>query len=341
LKAAVLERLNSPLTVAEVGLTDLSYGQVLVRMLASGICGAQLQEIAGHKGNAKHLPHLLGHEGAGIVEAVGVGVTRVAPGDKVVCHWRKAAQGIESEFPRYRFGGAVIRSGKVTTFSERAIVSENRVTPVPADTPNELCALLGCGLSTALATIENDAALKFGESVLVIGVGGLGANLIRAARMRLASPIVAVDLRQDKAALAAEMGADQYLSSTDAAWPETLSAEGFDVIIDTTGHHGVIEQALPHLRGGGRFVMVGQPLPGQPVTIANAKHLFDGEGKSICATQGGGFVPDIAIPRYVRLYRAGLLKLDGIITDRIPLDRINDGIDLVRAGRAGRILIEM
>src|SRR5437868_9448645 len=117
MKAAVLEKIDGPLTVAEVGLTPLKHGQVLVKVLVSGICGSQLQEIAGNKGNAKFMPHLLGHEGCGIVEEVGLGVSRVKVGDKVVMHWVKG-DGIESDFPHYTFNGKEIPSGKVTTFSE-------------------------------------------------------------------------------------------------------------------------------------------------------------------------------------------------------------------------------
>src|SRR3989338_3133911 len=137
MKAAILEEINGPLVVGEVGLSELMFGQVLVKVLVSGICGAQLQEIAGNKGNGKFVPHLLGHEGCGIVESIGVGVTRVKKGDKVVMHWRKG-EGIESDFPTYTFKGKPMRSGKITTLSEYSVVSENRVTPVPAHTPNEL-----------------------------------------------------------------------------------------------------------------------------------------------------------------------------------------------------------
>src|SRR5262245_51819520 len=132
MQAAILEQLNSPLRLAQVTPEDLQYGQVLVRVIASGICGAQLQEIAGYKGNAKYLPHLLGHEGCGIVEATGPYVQRVKPNDRVVMHWRKAS-GIEAAPARYRLNGKQIGGGPVTTFCEQAVVSENRITAVPQD----------------------------------------------------------------------------------------------------------------------------------------------------------------------------------------------------------------
>ena len=197
MKAAILEKINGPLAVADVELGELSVGQVLVKVLVSGICGAQLQEIAGNKNNAKFVPHLLGHEGCGIVEDIGAGVTKVKKGDKVVMHWRKG-DGIEADFPTYTFKGKTMRSGKVTTFSEYSIVSENRVTPVPHEVSNDFCALLGCGLSTALGTITNEAQVQPGESVMILGLGGLGTCLMKAARFAGASPIIGVDIRDNK-----------------------------------------------------------------------------------------------------------------------------------------------
>jgi len=161
MKAAVLTKINEPLEIKNVELTDLKIGQVLVKIKVSGLCGAQLQEIAGQKGNEKFLPHLMGHEGCGWVQDIGPGVSKVKIGDKVVMHWR-VGEGIEAEFPSYILDGKKMSSGKVTTLSEYSIVSENRLTVVPDDTPDELCALLGCGLTTALGTINNEAELKFG-----------------------------------------------------------------------------------------------------------------------------------------------------------------------------------
>lgn len=342
MRAALLTRLNEPLELVDLEPCALEYGQVLVRVLASGICGAQLQEIAGNKGNAKFLPHPLGHEGCGIVEAVGIGVSRMKVGDKVVMHWRKAS-GIESPFPRYRWNGREIQGGKVTTFSQFSICSENRLTPVPHDTPTELCALLGCGLSTALATIERDAAIRFGESVLIIGCGGLGANLIRAAKLAHASPIVCVDVHESKRRISREMGADAFVNcSTDSISSAKVSCScGFDVVIDTAGARKSIEAGLQMMAPSGRFVMVGQPKPNEVVEISNANHLFGGEGKTIRATQGGGFRPDEDIPRFIKLWKSGALSIESIITHRFGLEEINRGIDAVRNGEASRVLVEM
>ncbi len=344
MKAAVLEAINTPLSVSEVGLTDLSFGQVLVKVSVSGICGSQLQEIGGHKGNAAYVPHLMGHEGCGIVENIGAGVTRVKKGDKVVMHWRKG-EGIESDFPSYVFKNKLIKSGKVTTFSEYSIVSENRITAVPHDTPDELCALLGCSLSTALGTINLEADLKMGESIMIVGAGGLGVNLLKAAKMVSAYPIISIDIHDNKKAVAEQLGADLYINakreSIKDAMFKAFGIKEVDVIIDTSGNAKSIEETMQLLSGTGRFIMVGQPKPGETVELKNANHFFGGTGKMFKATQGGQFSPSVEIPRYIKLYQSGLLNIDNLITHRMPLDKINEALDLVRSGGASRILIDM
>ncbi len=331
MKAALLTAINQPLELADVEPCALSFGQVLVKVSCSGICGSQIQEIQGFKGT--HFPRLIGHEGVGIVVDVGVGVRTVKKNDHVCLHWRKG-EGIESESPRYIYNGKEITGGQVVTMSEYSICSENRVTAVPHDTPDELVCLLGCSLSTALGVIENEAKLKMGETILIIGCGGLGLNLIRAAKMAQASFIGACDIH-DKSESAFAMGASVF---TKGAW---MPANSYDVIVDTTGSPEAIRSAMSLLSSGGRFVMVGQPKPDTIVELLNARHLFDGEGKTIMTTQGGRFSPQHDIPRYVALWKAGLLNLDGIITHRIPLENINEGIELVKNGQAGRVMVVM
>jgi Zn-dependent alcohol dehydrogenase len=332
--AALLTAHNAPLLLAEIQPAGpLEFGQVLVRVLVSGLCGAQLQEIRGEKGGP--LPHLMGHEGCGIVEEVGPAVTRVKPGEKVVMHWRKAA-GLESPIPKYRFvesvqGEPCFTSGRVTTLATHSICSENRLTPIPADTDPGLGALLGCGLSTALATVESE--VRWGQSVLVLGVGGLGLALLAALHLAVPTRLCACDTNERKRSPARCAGAD-FVNLTD----ETLTGD-FDLILDTTGAPAAMENALAHLAPSGRYVMIGQPAPTKPVCISNARHLFDGEGKTIKATQGGGFRPDLDLPRYLTAVES--LYLERLVTHRLPLAKINTALDLVRQGEAGRVLIEM
>ena len=194
MRSAIINEVNAPLTIENLSLPeDLSFGQVLVKITVSGLCGAQLQEIAGEKNNSKFMPHLTGHEGSGVVEKTGPGVTKVKTGDKVILHWRKGS-GIESDFPSYMMGDRKLSGGKVNTITEYAVVSENRMTPVPSDIDDDFCALMGCGISTSFSVVSKEADIKFGESVLVIGCGGVGLGCISASRMLNASPVIGIDI---------------------------------------------------------------------------------------------------------------------------------------------------
>lgn len=344
-RAAILTAFNKPIELVDFQWNEWrpfsrpSDGRVAVRMISAGICGAQLSEIRGEKNPDAPVPRMMGHEGVGIVEDVAPNVRRVKRGDKVVCHWRKG-DGIDAECARWAFGEIKVptstlfhTAGQITTFSTHSVISENRLTPVPEDTPDELCCLLGCSLSTALGVIENEAAVKIGESVLIIGCGGLGLNLILAAKMRGASDIWSVDARVEKVRPAMQVGATGFWAPTD----EYKIEKEFDVVIDTTGSPERISHGIELLKPSGRMIMVGQPV--SDVMIPNARRMFEGSGKTITATQGGRFNPTTDIPHYVDAWRAGRLNLDGVISHRLPLSRINEGLDLVRAGQAGRVLI--
>lgn len=338
--AAVLTKFNEPLEIRDIFWNRQEYGQVFVKVLVTGICGAQLSEIRGEKNPDAPLPRLLGHEACVEVLEVGKGVKTVKPGDRCIAHWRKG-DGVESDFPVWYSEGfpSHYTSGLITTFSTHSVLSENRLTAVPNDTPPELCALLGCGLSTALGTIENEADVKFGERVLIIGCGGLGLNLILAAKLRQASEIWACDIYEAKAETAKGMGATGFIDCRTAVIDQNFNEGQFDVVIDTSGNSQIIELGIKSMASSGRLVMVGQPKPRTGITIENARHMFDGDGKSITATQGGGFSPALDIPRYVAMWCAGRLNLEGLVSHRLPLSRINEGLDLVRNGQAGRVMI--
>lgn len=227
----------------------------------------------------------------------------------------------------------------MTTLCEQAVVSANRLTVVEEDVPDEFCALLGCGLSTALGTIEQEAKVRMGESVLIVGCGGVGLNLILAAKLAHAYPIHAIDIHESKREAAMKMGAFNFLNSRDHS-PLDIYCHNFDVIVDTTGCVEAIENTMPLLSDTGRYILLGQPKRGEALKIEGALHMFHGEqGKRIMATQGGGFRPSLDIPRYIQLWRSGALNLSGIVSHRIGLSEINDGIDLVRRGQAGRIMV--
>lgn len=332
MRAAVLVELNKPLLLADVDLTELTTGQVLVKVLVSGICGSQLHDINGNKGNVKFLPHLMGHEGCGIVEGIGPGVLTVKPGDKVVMHWRPGL-GIDSKFPQYILNGKKFSSGKVNTLTEQAIVSENKLTVIPSDTNPEFAALLGCSLTTALGIIENESYLRFGETVAVVGCGGVGLIVIAAARLRGAGEIYAVDNSTVKKDLSFDYGAN-FFNETVANLPENI-----DLLIDTTGNVEIISESFKKLSINGRILLVGQPAPDQSLIIPNAIKLFNGSGLLIKASQGGGSIPHEDIPRYLKLLSLGYLSIEKLITHRYKLSEVNEAFKTLKSGKSGRIMI--
>src|SRR6516225_3705997 len=247
-KAAILAQSREPLVVDEIELPQtLNVGQILVKVLYSTICGAQLNEIAAAKGPDMFLPHLLGHEASAQVIEIGPGVTAVKPGDIVVLHWRPS-QGIQSRPPSYRWRGKTLNAGWVTTFNEYAVVSENRMTGIPADFDLKVAPLLGCAITTAAGVINHDAKLKVGESIAVFGVGGVGLNVVQFARLAGGHPIVAVDLKDGKLEMARARGATHCINpahSKDIATEirNIVGSQGPNKVIETTGAKDVIELA--------------------------------------------------------------------------------------------------
>lgn len=345
MKAAILTELGAPLTVAELDTPALGVGQVLVKVFASGICGAQLGEISGAKGSDKWLPHLLGHEGGGVVLEIGLGVSMVKPGDHVVMHWRKGP-GIEAAPPRYQWGDKTVGGGWVTTFNDVAVVSENRLTPIDKDIPFEIAALMGCAVTTALGMINNEAKLKIGESVAVAGCGGVGLNVIQAAVLVGGNPIIAIDKHKSKAKMAMSFGATHIISTGggrkefDIALKDFTNGQGVDVFVDCTGSCEMISAGYDLIKpAGGRMILLGQPHHEECLTLPGMRQHYC--GKTILDSQGGLTNPAVDIPRYLALYKAGRLPLEQFITHRFPLEQVNEALDVVRSGQAGRVILTM
>lgn len=342
-RAAILAATGQPLVVDDIDLpAELTFGQVLVKVEYSGICGAQLNEIAAVKGEDKFLPHLLGHEGCGRVVETGPCVNTVRAGQKVCLHWRPS-DGHQSPTPVYGWRGARLNAGWVTTFNSYAVVSENRLTPVPDDLDSRLVPLLGCAVTTALGVVNNDAAVGIGQSVVVYGSGGVGLNVAQFAALAGAYPVVAVDVRQNKLDMARRFGASHTVlagETTDvaAAVKAIVGEAGADVVVDTTGNARVIERAYEMTHPDGKTVLVGVPARGDKACIYTLPLHFK---KTLTGSHGGSIEPQVVIPRLVRLLRAGKLSLDGLVTHEFPLERINEGLDLMRAGLSGRVLIAM
>ena len=342
-KAAILVEQKSPLVIADIDLPlRLEYGQVLVKVVCSGICGSQIGEIDGVKGPDAFLPHLLGHEGGGIVEEIGPGVTKVKERDHVVMHWRKGA-GIEAPTPQYKWGDKTVNAGWITTFNEYAVVSENRLTPIPDDIDFEIAALMGCAVTTGLGVVSNNAKIKIGESVVVFGAGGVGLNVIQGARLVSAYPIIAVDLYDNKLEMARLMGATHVINSSRTEPRDKVlqlvGASYADVVIDNTGLPEVIRLAYELTRPGGKTILVGVPKKGDNVSIYTLPLHF---GKIITGSHGGETNPTEDIPRYLKVYKARILELQNLITHRFNLSEINETIGLMKSGTvSGRCIIRM
>lgn len=341
--AAILVENNRPLAVEEIEWSGpLRFGQVLVRLHYSGICGAQINEIEGAKGPDKFLPHLLGHEGSGEVLEVGEGVTRVSAGDHVVLHWRQAA-GIQSPTPSYNWKGRKVNSGWVTTFNSHAVVSENRLTPIPKDFPMNLAPLFGCAVTTAVGVVNNDAQVKIGESVVVFGVGGVGLNICQAAAMVSADPIIGVDITEEKVAMAKKWGAtDTFNSKTDAGFLEKIRARvgvaGADVVIDTTGNARVIEMAYGLTHQDGRTILVGVPRKGDNVSIYTLPLHFK---KVLKGSHGGNIYPDKLIPQLIALIRNRKMNIENQYSHEFSLTEINKALYSLKSSQTNRVLLKL
>lgn len=340
--AAILVEQKNPLVIEEVEVPALKLGQVLVKVLVSGICGSQIGEIEGVKGPDKYLPHLLGHEGSGEVLDVGEGVRHVKPGDRVVLHWRKGA-GLESVTPVYESRIGRINAGWVTTFNDHAVVSENRLTAIPHDVDPEVAALLGCAVTTGFGVVTNNARLAIGESIAVFGAGGIGLNIVQGAFLAGGYPIIALDRFDNRLDLARSLGATHMINVTTTDVAEEIRRivghDGVDVAVDNTGNVDVIALASRVTNARGRTVLVGVPPTGSTAAIFTLPLHFE---KRLTGSHGGECRPDIDIPHYVRLIQSGRLAIGSLVGRRYPLVDINTAIADMTSGRlAGRAIVQI
>ncbi|MFM8887652.1 MAG: zinc-binding dehydrogenase [Chthoniobacterales bacterium] len=337
--AAILVEQRKPLVIDEVEVPALKRGQVLVEIHATRVCGSQIGEIDGVKGPDKFLPHLLGHEAGATVLEVGADVTHVAPGDRVVCHWRPGA-GIDGGVSVYKWNGRDVNAGPITTFQKYAVISENRLTKVPSDTDFELCCLLADTLTTGFGIINNDAKVKAGESAVIFGIGGIGLGVVLGAKLAGANPIIGVDLHDHKLVTAAEYGlTHQINASRENAADRVKEILGglADVTIDGTGNPKVIETAydLAKLRGG-RCVLFGVMPSDQRVSIQTLPLHF---GRTLTGSESGQSQPEKDIPSILALLRETNASCREFISHRDLLGGVNAVIGRMKNGEVSHAIL--
>jgi S-(hydroxymethyl)glutathione dehydrogenase / alcohol dehydrogenase len=356
-KAAVCRAYGAPLTIETVELAEPGPGEVLIKTAACAICHSDIFFFDGAWGG--DLPAVYGHEAAGVVEAVGPGVTRLKVGDHVVatlirnCGFCPAcSEGApvfcEEVFPLDRAtplhdgaGKPIVHGLRTGAFAEHMVVDQSQAIAIPKDMPLDSAALIACGVLTGLGAVVNTADVKAGSSVVVIGCGGVGLNSIQGARIAGASPIIAVDVEPAKLAAAREFGATETINarSEDVAERVTALTGGrkADWVFVTVGVKGAAEQGVSLMKRNGATVLVGMPPSGVVATIDPGWLAADGQ--RILGSKMGSARPAIDVPMILQLYREGRLKLDQLISGRYRLESINEAIASSRSGAAVRNVI--
>jgi Zn-dependent alcohol dehydrogenase len=332
---------NDYQVVDDLSVKDPDSGEVVVRIEAAGLCHSDLSVINGTI--AFPTPVVLGHEGAGVVEAVGSSVTTVKEGDHVVlstlgncgaCQYCDSGKPTmcRSTFghrpqpftwkgePAYSFANASV-------FSERTVVKANQCIPIPADVPFASASLIGCGVLTGIGAVLNRAKVPEGATVLVIGVGGIGLNVIQGAALAGASRIIAVDTNPRKRDIALAFGATDFVESTEAV--RDLAPTGVDYAFECVGHIALIRAAMELLDWGGTCVMLGVPGFADEASFNVASMYLD---KSVLGCRYGSSSPQLDVRRYVDLYQRGRLKLDELVSASYPLEDMKAAVHDMEAG---------
>jgi S-(hydroxymethyl)glutathione dehydrogenase/alcohol dehydrogenase len=339
--AALLVQTGAPLVLAEIDIPTLKPGQVLVEIAYSGACGTQVMEWRGDKGEDKWVPHCLGHEGTGTVLESGSAVTKVKAGDKVVLSWIKGS-GIEAGGAVYAWGEKKVNAGGVTTFQRHAVVSENRLTLLPAELSMDLAVLLGCAAPTGMGAVYNVLKAQPGDAVAVFGTGGVGLHAVMAAALVGAMPVIAIDPNPTRRALAPLYGATHVIdpAATDVlAEIKKIVPQGVDIAVESSGVPEAMEMAVNATRQqGGRAVVIGNARHGAVLSLNPS--VFN-QGKSLMGTWGGDSIPDRDYGRYARLLGAGRFPVGNLLSKPYALEQADQALQDLASGKIGRPLIDM
>ncbi len=366
IRAAVLEETGGKLVVQELELEPPRGGEVLVRLKASGVCHSDQNAIDGTA--ATRCPAVLGHEGAGVVEAVGEGVRSVAVGDHVTLSWapscgrcneciHNAPQLCEAAWPAMDAGGLLdgttrlSRDGEpifhyslISSFAEACVVPERSCVVVPKDVPFDVAALVGCAVTTGIGAIWNTARVRPGDRVAVVGCGGVGLSAVLGAIAAGAAEIVAVDVSEAKLAVAQELGATKGVlwagspEATAAAVREATSG-GVDYAIEATGRPEAMLAAFLSTCNRGAAVLIG--IPREDAVLALPAISIARMERRILGSIYGSSRPERDFLTILDLYRRGRLPLDLLVSHRLPLERIDDAFALMHAGEARRAVLDL
>ena len=356
-RAAVCRAFGAPLSIETIEIAEPGPGEVLIQTAACAICHSDLFYIDGAWGG--DLPAVYGHEAAGVVAAVGPGVTRLKPGDPVVatlirnCGFCPAcADGapafceevfpLDRQSPLHDSGGKPLVHGLRTgAFAEHMLVDASQAVAIARDVKLDVASLIACGVLTGFGAVVNTAGVTAGSSVVVIGCGGVGLNSVQGARLAGCDPVIAVDVEPKKLAAAREFGATHTINAKlenveDRVKALTLGRKA-DWVFVTVGVKGAAEQGVSLMKRNGGVVLVGMPPSGVHATIDPGWLAADGQ--KILGSKMGSARPAVDVPKIVALYRGGRLKLDELITGRYPLDGINEALASSRSGGAVRNVI--
>lgn len=340
-QAAILVEAAKPLVLAELAIPPLATGQVLVEIAYSGACGTQVLEAGGLKGEDKWLPHCLGHEGSGTVVDIGPGVTKVKAGDRVVLSWIRGS-GIEAGGCVYGWEGSQVNAGAVTTFQRHAVVSENRLTHVPANLPMDIAVLLGCAAPTGMGAIFNVLHLRAGQSLAVFGTGGIGLNACMAAAFAGAAVVIGVDPIPVRREIAKRCGVTHVIDPAGGgvlAEIKELVPHGVDLAVEATGIPAVMVQAVSATRPqGGRAVVIGNARHGARLDLDPS--VFN-QGKSLMGTWGGDSVPDRDYARFGELLASDRFSVRSLLSKPYRLAEVGQALRDLASGTVGRPLIDM
>ncbi|MCC4283118.1 MULTISPECIES: zinc-dependent alcohol dehydrogenase family protein [Marinobacter] len=371
IRAAVLETIgapqpfdeNRPLTIEELELDPPGDHEVLVQIRAAGLCHSDLSVIDGNR--PRPVPMALGHEAAGVVKAVGAGVTDLSPGDHVVTvfvpscgHCSPCAEGrpalcepaavannagtlVGGEHRLHRADGTPVNHHLgVSAFADHAVVSRHSLVRIDPDLPFHHAALFGCAVLTGVGAAINSADIKAGQTVAVIGLGGVGLNSVLGALVAGAGQVIAIDLDEDKLAMAKSLGASAGINAADedcVSQVKVLTNGGVDCAIEMAGSEKALELAYQLTRRGGTTVTGGLAHPDRKVSIQQVSLVA--EERTLKGSYVGSCVPVRDVARYVSLFRQGRLPVDKLLSDTLTLDEINEGFERLANGKAIRQVI--